>query len=311
MADDDCGESLEEKPYRAPLIPERYPKTLIAERYPPGRVAPEPFGPISAGIFASLQEVVNRAAGEALVDRQVLHVDYVEGVVPEGGDREPDQGAAVALASGVVSLPLRNPDTACARLLQKTFALSCTTLDYLERCPAKADTGTVATAARDLARAETNEVFGILAEHAGDHKVTGDTELASALAAVAELQAEGFGCDLAVVFGGAAGGNLWRVAEGPGDAELLARLERNARAGLFVAPGLKAIGLAIAPCRDTIHVQVARNFRLRWLASTGLAETFAVDVGFRVIVSDPTALRVLGKAAPGQGAKPRRPSSAT
>ncbi|NPV45884.1 MAG: hypothetical protein HPY69_02910 [Armatimonadetes bacterium] len=311
MAEDERTESLEEKPYRPTAIPERYPKVLVPERYPPGKAPLELFGPVSATVFASLQEAVNRVAGEVLVDRKVLCVDYVEGVVPEGGEREPDQDVAPSGGSAVRNLPLRGPDTASARLLQQTFALSDMTLDLLERCPERADTSKVVTATRSLAGAEVSEVFSIVAKHTGIRRVSGDSDLTAALAAVADLQAEGFGPDIAVVYSGDAWRGVLQGTEETNDAGLLARLERSARAGLFVAPGLKEVGLAIAPCRDAVRLQVGRNFRLRWLGAVGMAEEFAIEVGFRVIVSDPDAIRVFTKTPSGQGTQSRRRASRT
>lgn len=306
MADDERSELLEEQPHRPTAIPERYPKMLVAERYPPGKAPEEPFGPVSAGVFAALQETVNRVAGEVLVDRRVLCVDYVEGIVPDGGEREPGQEAPARKGSTVVNLPLRGPDTAAARLLQETFALSCMTLDLLERCPERADTGKVARAARNLAAAEVSEVFNIVAKQPGATRVTGDSDLTVALAAVADLRAQGFGPDIAVIYGTDAWRGVLQGVEGAAEAGLWARLESNAGAGLFVAPGLEEVGLAVAPCRDAVRLQVARNFRLRWLGSVSMAERFAIEVGFRVMVGDSDAIRILSRTPPGQGTPSRR-----
>ena len=268
------------------------------------RVQPEPVryhprpccrvagGPVPLETHTALQHVVNEVACEALAARRMLDVDYVEDVVPVGllEIAEP--------ASVCHGVSLYKPEPPPVGVLLLTMvSLDGAALQALADSPHLAGLPKLVEATRKLARAETKGVFdAIAAATVAACEGPPPCEPSEAtcrggrlLNAVRCLRAKGFGGDLLLAIAADEWAKLDREA-----AEVAGRLRAETGGNIVVLPPCgDHVAVLVAPGGESVRLVIGDNYALKWLATDGVHHTFALTVGYRVIVVDRCAVRVV------------------
>jgi uncharacterized linocin/CFP29 family protein len=264
-----------------PLQPEVY-HPITGGKVPAGM-------PLGLETYTALQQIANEVSGEALVARRLLDVDYVEQMVPVGlpGFGEP------ATVDGVsVYAPSPPP---VGTLLRVGIELDALELQSVAECPRLAALPGLVLGARKAALAESRCVFNAIADLGTPVEVPKGSLGDLLLAAIDALRLGGFSGELSLVIGSATWAEVNRLGD-DGGARLTRRLEQETGGRIVVladSPSYKAI--VLAPGRENVRLVVGDNYALQWLSTDGVRHSFAMTVGFRVVVTDRAAVQVVGR----------------